>query len=300
MASPEIVNQNQNQIRETGKIEAPRSCETLRLVNETRAIIIFGRFAVGQSNLGRNISWCLGAELFDGGRKLRKETGNTPGTTEFMPRDASLDQDIDATQVELIKSASFEKPLVIVAKLGGYNAARLMQEDPSVKVVRVLVTCDRKEAAKRALHRAQKEVQEEFGRISQQAKMGEISEDELTDALIELNRKKEALTLDKIIEDAQKRERGDSKHWGEIYPELKGVDVYDPAALVKVGGRGGKKQPLFDIRVSTTRKTETQSVTDLIQKLVNGGYAEKAEANPAEVNPQPQGGVVFEKPRPVN
>ena len=83
---------------------APKQEASLRLIPETRAIIIFGRIGVGQSNLGENVASCLGGvALYDGGGKVRAATGNTSGTTEFMPRDLSLDYDIDEAQKRLIR-----------------------------------------------------------------------------------------------------------------------------------------------------------------------------------------------------
>lgn len=257
---------------ETGNIESLRQNESLRLVNNTRAVVIFGRFGVGQSNLGENLAKLLNAHLYDGGKKIRAATGNTPGTTEFMPRDVSVDEDIDAAQIRLIKAASPDRPVVIVAKLGGYNAAKLMQEDSNIKVVRILVTCDRKEAALRALRRKFKEIYRDFHTLTLQAGAGEIDSEEYAQKLEELHEIEKNTTLEKIIQDAQNRERGDSQHWGKMYPALAGVDIYNPAALVDING---KKEPLFDIRISTTRKRPGQSVEELKEKLIAGGFAQK-------------------------
>ncbi len=285
MASPELNNQ--------GPELAPKQEASLRLINGTRAVIIFGRNGVGQSNLGENVASCLGGvTLYDGGRKIRAATGNTPGTTEFMPREVSLDYNIDETQKRLIKQASPDTPVVIVAKLGGYNALKLMLENPSIKVVRVLATCGRDEAVRRITRRKISEITQDYEKLNTQLGLGEIDSDEYTEKLNELFIRQAEAVRERILHETQEREREDFKQWAKAYPELAGVDVFDPGAHVLIKGH---KQSLYDIRVSTTKRGKRQSADFLADKLVEAGFAERVKAQkPAESTPITQNGTIFE------
>lgn len=285
MASPELNNQ--------GPELAPKQEASLRLVGGTRAVIIFGRAGVGQSNLGENVASCLGGvTLYDGGRKIRAATGNTPGTTEFMPREVSLDYNIDETQKRLIKQASPDTPVVIVAKLGGYNALKLMLENPSIKVVKVLVTCGRDEAIRRLTRRKHGEIAKDRAKLDIQLGDGEVDSDEYAEKLNELFIRQAEATPERILHETQGRERRDFKQWAQAYPELAGIDVFDPGAHVLIKGH---KQSLYDIRVSTTKRRPRQSADFLADKLVEAGFAERVEAQkPAEPTPLTQNGTIFE------
>ncbi|MCL5019056.1 MAG: hypothetical protein M1426_01060 [Patescibacteria group bacterium] len=285
MANPELNHQ--------GPELAPKQEATLRLINGTRAVIIFGRNGVGQSNLGKNVASCLGGvALYDGGRKIRTATGNTPGTTEFMPRDVSLDHDIDETQKRLIRQASPDIPIVIVAKLGGYNALKLMLENPSIKVVRVLATCGRDEAIRRVTRRKISEITQDYEKLNTQLGLGEINSDEYTEKLNELFIRQAEATRERILHETQERERKDFKQWAQAYPELAGIDVFDPDAHVLIMGH---KQSLYDIRISTTKRRPRQSADFLADKLVEAGFAERVKAQkPAESTPITQNGTIFE------
>jgi cytidylate kinase len=212
---------------------APKQEASLHLIHGTRAVIIFGRIGVGQSNLGENVASCLGGvALYDGGRKIRTATGNTSGTTEFMPRDISVDNDIDEAQKILIRQASPDKPVVIVAKLGGYNALRLTLETPSIKVVRVLVTCSRDEAMRRVRKRKLREINETREKLDTQLSLGEISTDEYAEKINELFIKQADAYPERILHETQEREKRDLKQWAKAYPELTRIDVFNPAALI--------------------------------------------------------------------
>ena len=271
MASHELTHQ--------GPELAPKQEATLRLINGTRAIIIFGRIGVGQSNLGENVSQCLGGvPLKDGGRDIRTVTGNTPATTKFMPRDVSVDHDIDKTQKELIRQASSDRPVVIVAKLGGYNALRLMHEDPTIKVVRILVTCSRDEAVKRVRRRKLNEITDDHKKLDMQLGLGEVDSDEYAVRLAELYVRQADATPERILHETQERERRDFEQWAKAYPEIAGIDVFDPGALILVNGDKNRRQSLYDIRVSTTKRSKRQSADFLADKLVEKGFAERVKA----------------------
>lgn len=270
MASHELTHQ--------GPELAPKQEATLRLINGTRAIIIYGRIGVGQSNLGESVAKCLGGvTLKDGGREIRAATGNTPGTTKFMPRDVSVDNDIDKTQKELIRQASSDRPVVIVAKLGGYNALMLMLEDPSIKVVRVLVTCSRDEAMKRVRRRKLDEITNDHKKLDMQLGLGKVDSDEYAIKLAELYIRQADADPERILDETQERERKDFEQWAMAYPEIAGIDVFDPGAYVLINGDKNRKQRLYDIRVSTTKRSKKQSASFLADKLVEKGFAERVE-----------------------
>lgn len=272
---------------------APKQEASLRLINGTRAIIIFGRIGVGQSNLGENVASCLGGvALYDGGGKIRTATGNTSGTTEFMPRNLSLDYDIDEAQKKLIRLASPDKPVVIVAKLGGYNALKLMLEEPLIKVVRVLATCGREEAMRRVRKRKLDEINTDREKLDVQLYLGEIIADEYAEKTNELFIRQKDANPEKILHETQERERRDLTQWAKAYPELAGTDIFNPEAQVTIKG---KKISLYDIRVSTTKRTKRQSADFLADKLVETGFAARAEnEKPAESTPMTQSGTIFE------
>lgn len=288
MASPELNHQDPEL--------APKQEASLRLINETRAIIIFGRIGVGQSNLGKNVASCLGGvALYDGGRKVRAATGNTSATTEFMPRDLSLDYDIDEAQKKLIRQASPDKPVVIVAKLGGYNALKLMLEEPLIKVVRVLATCGREEAMRRVRRRKVGEINEAREKLDEQLGLEEINTDEYTEKINELFIKQAEAYPERIRHETQGRERRDLKQWAKAYPELAGIDVFNPEVHVLISGQKNEKQSLYDIRVSTTKRSPRQSADFLADKLVENGFAERVKTEkPAESTPMIQNGTIFQ------
>lgn len=273
MASPEQNHQ--------GPEFAPQEEATLHLIGGTRAIVIYGRIGVGQSNLGKNVASCLGGvAIYDGGRRIRAATGNTPGTTEFMPRDVSVDNNIDENQKRLIREASSDRPVVIVAKLGGYNALKLMLEDPSIKVVRVLVTCGRDEAMKRVKRRKHGEIAENRIQLDMRLDLGEIDSDEYAVQLAELFIRQQDANSLRILHETQERERWDSENWAKIYPEIAGIDVFNPGAFVYING---KKERLYDLTISTTRRSPRGSADFLADKLVENGFAERVEVKkPAE------------------
>lgn len=262
----------------------PKPEATLHLINGTRAVIIFGRVGVGQSNLGENVASCLGgAVLQDIGQKIREATGNTPGTTKFMPRDVSIDHDFDEDQKRWIREASADTPVVIVAKLGGYNALNLMLENPLIKTARVLVTCGRHEAMRRLTRRKVNEIDDDHKKLDIRLGLGEIDSDRYTEELNELFIRQAEATPERILHETQERERRDFEQWAQAYPELAGVDVFNPGAHVLISG---VEQSLYDLRVSTTKRGKRESADYLADKLVENGFAERVEAEkPAEPTP---------------
>ena len=263
---------------------APKQEATLRLINGIRAIIIFGRVGVGQSNLGENVASCLGgADLQDVGQKIRTATGNTSGTTKFMPREVSIDHDFDEDQKRWIREASSDTPVVIVAKLGGYNALNLMLEDPLIKTVRVLVTCGRDEAMRRVRSRKLDEIDRDYKKLDTQLGLGEIDSDRYTEELNELFIRQAEATPERILHETQERERRDFEQWANAYPELAGIDVYNPGVHVLISG---EEQSLYDLTVSTAKRSKRESADYLADKLVENGFAERVEAEkPAEPTP---------------
>ena len=263
---------------------APKQEATLRLINGIRAIIIFGRVGVGQSNLGENVASCLGgADLQDVGQKIRTATGNTSGTTKFMPREVSIDHDFDEDQKRWIREASSDTPVVIVAKLGGYNALNLMLEDPLIKTVRVLVTCGRDEAMRRVRSRKLDEIDRDYKKLDTQLGLGEIDSDRYTEELNELFIRQAEATPERILHETQERERKDFEQWANAYPELAGIDVYNPGVHVLISG---EEQSLYDLTVSTAKRSKRESADYLADKLVENGFAERVEAEkPAEPTP---------------
>jgi hypothetical protein len=221
--------------------------------------------------------------LYDGGREIRAATGNTPGTTEFMPRTVGVDHNIDETQKNLVRQASSDAPVVIVAKLGGYNALNLMLENPLIKTVRVLVTCGRDEAIKRLTRRKLIEIDDDHKKLDIRLGLGEIDSDSYTDELNELFIKQAEATIERILHETQGREKRDFEQWANAYPELAGIDVFNPGAHVLING---EIQSLYDLTVSTTKRGKRQSADYLADKLVESGFAERVEAEkPAEVTP---------------
>lgn len=264
----------------------PRKSEKLRLINGYRAVVIFGRSGVGQSNAGEALAKRLGGALYDGGRQLRAATGNTPATTSYMERPRALDKDIDATQINLLTQASPEEPVVIVAKRGGYNAILFERKNPDAKVAKILLTCNRDEAARRIFNRAIEEIQVKFAEAAEKAAKKELSEDEFFEELEELRQKEETLLRNKsteiqrIIHEAQEKEGRDREQWKTLYPETAEIDIYDPAARIRTTRkrRDGEiiktEIPLYDFHFSTTHRSKYQSVNYLVDELIKIGAVE--------------------------
>jgi cytidylate kinase len=267
-----------------------RENEKIRLIGNARAVVIFGRSGVGQSRLGKGLAKRLGASLYDGGRVLRTTTGNTPATIKAMGRPKALDKDIDATQGNLLIQASPEEPVVIVAKRGGHNATIFERENQDARVAKVLVTCERNEAIRRIYDRMLEGIQDDFQEAAEQAARGELNDDEFFEELKRLTLEHERLVkhepaiLREIKDELQEKERKDREQWdtmGSIYRETRGIDIFDPAARIKVPrkDRRGKRVvkieiPLYDFQISTTKRKKEESINLLVDELVNKGFAE--------------------------
>ena len=162
-----------------------------------------------------------------------------------------------------------------------------MLEEPSIKVVRVLVTCGRDEAMRRVRKRKLREINEAREKLDTRLSLGEISTDEFAEKINELFIKQAEAYPERILRETQEREKRDLKQWAKAYPEIAGIDVFNPAALVSIGR---KKISLYDIKVSTTKRKPRQSADFLADKLVETGFAERVEP---EAKSLPQSGDVF-------
>ena len=269
--------------------------EALKLL-DTNVIVLYHSPGVGGSTLARMLAAKIaGSTFFDGGEEIRKSQGYTSSHTKYIPRPVGVDQSIDEIQMELMRTATPEHPLIIDAKLGGFNAFRLMHENPSINVIPVLITCAQKTAAERMKKRTSRELEQKFNQYSNYVLSGAISEEKYEELLEELRVEAENNTPENKIAETKRRIEEDRIQFAKVHGILEGVDLYNPGARVVVGydmdQKTGKPKPRYEklwrIKQSTTRLSPEEAFEELVDKLVSLGSVKRIR-NPRKTNSELQ------------
>lgn len=265
------------------KTERRVKTEKLKLIG-TNAIVLYHSPGVGGSTLARMLADKIeGATFFDGGEEIRKSQGYTSSHTKYIQRPVGVDQNIDEIQMELMRTATPEHPVIIDAKLGGFNALRLMHENPSINVIPVLITCAQKTAAERMKKRTAKELEKKFNQYSNYVLSEIISEEVYEELLDDLRIEAENNTTENKIAETKRRIAEDRIQFTKAHGILKGVDLYNPGARVVVGyymyEKTGKPKPryekLWKVKQSTTRLNPDEAFEELVDKLVSLGNVKR-------------------------
>lgn len=241
------------------------------------SVAVFGDEGAGKSNLANSLALLLGAELFEGGKTMRQQSGGTSGTIGYLERDESTDRNLDRTQIDKMTKASPENPLVNESRLSGFLATQTMNENPDVRIVRINITAPTRIRASRIRKRAIEEWEtkkEELISDFLQEKMGLEEFERCGDILAE---EKNELTIDKIKQKEKDRRVRDISRWTQVWPQLDGRDPLNPGT--RING-----QRLYDITASTGKRTKAETLAFIIQLLVEKGYIEKIPNNsPADI-----------------
>lgn len=204
-------------------------------------ITISGPSGVGKTKVAEFLAKRYGIpedRFIKTGRILRELAGDATG---YIKRPISVDRKLDSRQVEIVRTARVEKPVILEGRLAGVIASeerrKARKQGADLPVVSVLLT-----ASSRIRHR----------RI--------------------LTRDKErnpSLTLREVKSLTQEREIGDRGRWKEVHPELIKGDPFLPSNIDRDGN------PIYDAVISTSR-LPVEGVAETIHRfLVDGGWVRR-------------------------
>lgn len=206
-------------------------------------ITISGRAGTGKTSLAERL-----AELYQvnpsrhvhTGQLFRQILGDIVG---FKDRPLYIDEQLDAMQAKLIKSANSRNPFILEGRLAGIIATEIQERarvkgKPFPSVVRILLVAEDEVRIQR-IHRRQLE-------------------------------KNPNLTLEEVQQATQKRELLDKQRWDELHPQLQGVSLFSPANRDKHGNK------IYDIVADNTNLTLDEEVPYIHNWFVKGELVRKA------------------------
>ena len=230
-------------------------------------IAIYGEEGAGKSNLSERLAKALGARTLAGGKEIRTKLGGSTATVGFQKRPLSVDQDYDSYQHRLMTESNPNDPLVNESRLSGFIATRIMDEDPSIEIIRINITCPKRERIRRITKRAIDEWEEKKAGLLENFARGEIAFEEFEARTQELTEERKELTFVRINQKETVRRKSDSLQWAEEWPELSGKDVLNPGTKID-----GKR--LYDLTLSTGKRTKKETFDFVINWLWENGKIE--------------------------
>lgn len=197
--------------------------------------------AVGGSSLvtGANV-YFEDNEYFDVGDSLKRLKEKEPGDDTSAEKTDEEDNALDEKPKKIFASG---RSFGINGKLAAVNAFG------DEGIVRIIATCDRKIAAKRAVGRRLKQIKQELRDLDAQLDRGLIPDEVHTARMFALRQIQRETTVPAKIREIQERVRKDREQWARTKPETAGVDIYDKDAEITIDGKKGK---LYDLQVTTT------------------------------------------------
>lgn len=171
----------------------------------------------GPSRTGKTSAANILAERYDIrnikiGEEFRKRTGID--TSKFVDRPRELDEELDALQSDMIRSATEDDPFILEARLAAYLASR-ERANRLLPVVTVLFWAPEHVRMERQLRKVLRD-----------------DPDSTT-------------TLAELLAGEREREASDLALWRSVHPDLADKDLFDP------GLAGTDGRPVYDLVVDT-------------------------------------------------
>ena len=246
--------------------KTPENLERYRLIS-IGSIAIFGEEGAGKSNLSEALAQALNARLLQGGQIVRELTGGTHGTIGYLERPVSVDKNFDQQQIDLMREATPDDPLVNESRLSGL----MIRINPDIRAVAICLTAPAKKRMSRIRKRALEEWESKKDQLLQIYLNNEIPLEEFEDMGQKLVDEKGQLTIAKIHEKEKKRREEDIRQWTEAWSELGGKDPLNPGT--KING-----QKLHDLTISTGKRSKAETLRFVLNWLLENGHIERAQS----------------------
>lgn len=213
-------------------------------------ILIAGRSGSGKTRLGRGLGQVLSIQkIFEGGQEFRGKTGMGASGVEYGERSLQVDREIDNNQKKYFRLAKTDpNPGIVESRLSGVLASEILVTDPSLPLVRILLTAPAETRFRRMLKRIK----------------DELGEDITEEQKLELN-------LRAIKRKERERERRDLATWRKVHKILAGIDPFDPR------NKDSKGNPIYDIVISTATQSKEQTLEIALKELEARGWIKRRE-----------------------
>ncbi len=277
-----------------------------------RAIVVAGRPGSGQSSTAKALGEELGIPVYDVGQKFRElQKGQIIG---FSQRLGEIDKTFDQWQMDLLKNATRENPIILTGKLAGFIADKVLKEEAPEErakkgdIATTFVTCPRNIREKRIFNREKQKAAEALSKAIQEEKeaeekyqvlmssrrtgikRGKLFSQERDRVLDRINKKLQAekdwqnITPASVRQNTRNRQRQDRIQWKIVHPELD-FDPFDPYAKNKEGIR------IYVGHVSSAKMNPKEVAKETIrQDLSEGQICEISNDNPNVFSSQ---GTIF-------
>jgi cytidylate kinase len=207
------------------------------------AILISGPSRTGKTSTANILAERYGIANRKIGEEFRARTGIE--TSRYVPRDRSIDQELDDLQAEMIREASEDEPFILEARLAAYIASRERAVDPDLPVVTILFWAPEGVRMERQLRKV-------------------LRDDPSS-----------TKTLDQLRDGEREREANDLKLWRSVHPDLDHKNVFDPNFTDAAG------RPVYDLVVDTRMGLPDACADHVDEWLVRTGKTTTARGVPA-------------------
>jgi cytidylate kinase len=177
------------------------------------SILISGPSRTGKTTAATILARRYGIPTKKIGEEFRKRTGID--TSNFAPRDRSLDQEMDDLQAEMIRSAKPDEPFILEGRLAAFLASRERMANSHLPIVTILFWAPEDVRMQRQLRKVRRE------------------------------EPRSKATLEQLLSGEREREAHDLALWKSVHPELDDQNVFDPDLVDETG------KPVYDLVVDT-------------------------------------------------
>lgn len=233
-------------------------------------IEIVGKAGTGKTSTARILADLYGIpkeRIVLTGQFFRQITGGSSG---FMERHLSVDEQLDEMQRQLILGASPQNPFILEGRLAGVIAREEYDKNPSLRVPSFLFVAPAETRMRRLLGRTLEERDKEIGKLQTKAETAPSPEivAELFERITAL--KLQDINLKTVKQNERDREVGDLEQWRQLHPQLEGVDLFNPA------NRDTKGRKIYDFVINTGRLSKAEVAVEVHRILLEEGYVGKA------------------------
>jgi cytidylate kinase len=187
--------------------------DRIEVQRPTVSILISGPSRTGKTSTANILAERYGIRNRKIGEEFRARTGID--TSHYVPRDRSIDQELDDLQAEMIREATPDQPFILEARLAAYIASRERATAPALPIVTILFWAPEGVRMERQLRKV-------------------LRDDPAS-----------TKTLEQLRDGEREREAADLALWRSVHPELDGKNVFDPNLT------DGAGQPVYDLVVDT-------------------------------------------------
>jgi cytidylate kinase len=177
------------------------------------SILISGPSRTGKTTAANILARRYGLPTIKIGEEFRKRTGID--TSNFAPRDRSLDQEMDDLQATMIRSATVDQPFILEGRLAAFLASRERLANARLPVVTVLFWAPEDVRMERQLRKLRRE------------------------------QPRSSATLEQLLAGERVREARDLVLWKSVHPDIDDKNVFDPDLADDAG------KPVYDLVVDT-------------------------------------------------